>query len=395
MESINLGLGAFIEKDGKDITNVLYDTMKKELNQSGVVIGMFSLFTNKVEVSDAIKSNKYDIIICQEILNNESIGAGSIKEWKKINPHVRVILVISKNKRGGRKLESLYTSTTYYDALYDKDLSGVNLKALIEKSRTREEAYEYYGLENNVSVDVTKNIAEKAERAEEVIAPASSMYEKESLEEVSQKSEDIYNDQDFNEAITQMENLFETEKVQSPEDDLETPPINEESNASVLNEDIFAGEDLFKNTINNRVSEDADTGKRILQDYIAEENAFMGQETKQNTQIIPAARPGRGGLQHVKGIIQAVIDEQLLMVSFTEAVEINDISDYQLTLLIQTGQRGYVHEGRYKAGALSFKAYGNCFVDIETVILEVSDINLVTIEDKILYKECNLIIRNL
>lgn len=411
MDIMNICLGAFIEKDGHDITRRLYDTMKAELLKAGMTMGRFDFYTNKAQVTEAIRGNQYDIVICQENLNGDSIGAGSVKGWKQINQRVRVILIINKNKKGGRKLESLYKDADYYDAVYDQDISGILLKSLIESPRLKEKAYEYYGLTGTVdepqTAPVTEISSEKEDNygraiqnqpvhsdVDEMVTvdtvtsadeaePKPENGKKTGTEKVSQDS--IYGDEEFEKVLDSMEHLISDGIVKDEKSDDFTEMVDSEEQPGE-EENLFEGDSLFKNTVKNRPT----TGE--WQEF--EENSYAYGEEK-TTMVIPASG-SKVIPSFIKGTIQAVMDEQLIMVGFSTPINTgNDMEDKSVTLLVQIAPKGHIENGRYKASHMAIKSYVNCMLDENTVVLEVPDQSMTAIENMIVGKDCNVIFKNI
>lgn len=133
--------------------NVITDALRERDELSIGDIG----FAHTIEdVNRGVESNRYDVLLALDFLGNDvHIGKGSISNWKKTNPFIKIVLIIPSKKRGQRKLESLYNDLNYYDCLYDTEFSdaathSVKVQPLIDlivKGRSRDEAYFYYGLD--------------------------------------------------------------------------------------------------------------------------------------------------------------------------------------------------------------------------------------------------------
>lgn len=404
MDITNICLGAFIEKDGRDMTGLLYDTMKAEFIKEDISIGMFDLFTNKDQVENAIKGNKYDIVICQENLNGESIGAGSIKRWRQLNSRVRVILIINKQKKGGRKLESLYKDADYYDAVYDQDISGMVLKSLVDTPRAKEKAFSYYGFVGAAEepqtpyngkgvVKVTnEGVSSGVEEKENDGTVTDSEKIGEEGNGKMNQEDTAYGSEEFAKEFKDMEYLF-PESIEEGGDEVMERDIDAWEGRQGEKENSFAGDDLFKNTLGNHVEGDEQTGKRILDSYIKEEREFMTGRTG-GTMVVPVT-----GYQtipvYMKGMVQAVIDTSLIMVGLSAPISEDNIQNRFITVLVQTEQKGHMEDGKYKASNMAIRAYENCFIDEMTVILEVPDQDMTVVEGKIVGKKCNMILKNI
>lgn len=430
MGVVNICLGAFVEKDCRDMTNLLYEKMKSELAAAGVDYGVFDLLTNKSMITGAVAGNKYDVVICMENLCGDSLGAGTIREWKGLNPRLKIALIITKKKKGGKKLLSLY-QYGYYNAIYHEEISGVTLRAIIEKARTKEEAFAYYGLGGSVEeADVAPQGGAVSSINKEAVAPAVDSTEqnvggasasgavvvsaeseavieepaavapegKEEKATVAEVVEDVSLDEgteSFEDVLKSMDKLFEDDAfTEEPVDDTFSSWDSEKQD-----EPLFGGDDIFRNTAANRVPGDDAMGERILRDYREEEkemmsNPFPGVKPVQVSSLVPTGNFA-SYTSSLKGIIREIVDEQLLLVSMSDTKGIEDIDSLSFLLLVHTGRKGYVEDGKYKASTLSLKAYGNCVIDEGLVLLEVPDRDLVAIENSISGKECSLIVKKL
>lgn len=101
------------------------------------------------EIDAAVKANAYDVIVISEKLGNRHIGSGSAKNWIATQPELKIMIIIGSDRKGGNKLAGLFKNG-YYNSIYQSDFkTGEIIADLITKGRTKEEAFEYYGLENN------------------------------------------------------------------------------------------------------------------------------------------------------------------------------------------------------------------------------------------------------
>lgn len=116
------------------------------------------------EIEAAVKANAYDVIVTSENLGARNIGSGSAKKWIEIQPELKIMFIIGSDRKGGNKLAGLFKSG-YYDSIYQPDFkTGEIIADLIVKGRTKEEAFNYYGLENN---EEFKEQMKKAEAQQE------------------------------------------------------------------------------------------------------------------------------------------------------------------------------------------------------------------------------------
>lgn len=471
MGVINVCLGAFVERDGRDMTNLLYEKMKSELAGTGVNIGTFDLLKNKQMITSTIASNMYDVVICMETLNG-GLGTGTLREWKRLNSRIKIILVISKKKKmGGKKLESLY-QMGYYDAVYHEEISGSLLKSIIDCPRTKEQAFVYYGLSGTVdepmvapldgvssytnTTNTGVNVGTASGSAASVsldakVEPAAAVIKETAVEEVkavggvsgtlggvkagsaavvaeesvtenygfgqsvdrtgNTVASDVV-ENDFENVLQSMDKLFEDKErvFESESSDFGKTVFTEENSErasadweGVPVNDMFAfsGDELFRNTALNRVPEDDAMGERILNDYAEEEKVMMSQPfpgvsvkpINVSSIIMPASAVSHRS--SMRGMIQDVLDEQLLIVSMPCEQFAGDMESVSFILLVHTGRKGFVENGRYQSSAISLKAYVNCVIDDNLVLLEVPDKDLIAIENSILGRECSLIIKKL
>ena len=148
MRVINIAFAGDMDENS---VGLVAKKLKMEIEETGrYAVGLMDTATTKDEISAFVASNKYDVIICQEKIREVAIGAGSIKQWKKENGIIKIILLVDIKKRGGDKLKSLLKDAGYYNALYFQDASGINLVNLFDVGRSREAAISYYGLEGRL-----------------------------------------------------------------------------------------------------------------------------------------------------------------------------------------------------------------------------------------------------
>ncbi len=102
-------------------------------------------FVTTTEGIDMISPAEAELIIAYEEVSKKKIGTGTLKSWLRTNENLKVILIVDSAKFGSGKLHGLY-ELGYYNALLFSDFKWSKIRALLEKPRTRDEAYEYYGL---------------------------------------------------------------------------------------------------------------------------------------------------------------------------------------------------------------------------------------------------------
>jgi len=421
MEVVNVLLGAYIEKNGVDVTKQVAVAMQAEIAQAGISAGLFDSVTTRDEITAAIKSNKYDVVICQEELSGVSIGGGSIREWKELNPKLKIILIVDAQKRKGAKLKNLHVKCSYYDALYGIELTGVNLAKLIKQSRSKEEAFLYYGLEEEKAEKeerVESTIEEivsaepeilteeaKEEVAEEAGAALDEFLEPDgAMETLTEKSEEEGLLDAFDSELRNMEQLFHEQADRKKEPEMEQTKDNS---------GFFGGSSLFTNTINNRMPEDKEMGEDILKEFggpmlhqeksrevyfggsvLQEEIPPVTASSITSVAVASAHHPLQKQIKHLKGNIAEVMEEQLLAVVFDAPLVLQGterVSDYVFTMLVQL-QEGHMENGRYRTGIVSLKGYGNCMIDDYIAVVEVVDRDLSDLADRIKARDCNVIL---
>lgn len=116
-------------------------------NEDKLQVGRLDFVDSKEDIEQRINGASYDVLLCTERIRGVNIGNGSIKQWKKKNHLLDIILFIDAAKKGGEKVRSLH-SDGYYNAIYSTDLQKRShlIIDLILASRTVDEAAEYYGL---------------------------------------------------------------------------------------------------------------------------------------------------------------------------------------------------------------------------------------------------------
>jgi len=141
---INLLIGT---KDSS-VSEVFAKKLSAELSAEGIIsVGMVDIAVTRNKLTEGIQGSNYDVVICSEEIGDAKVGTGSIRNWMGQNPNVRIILVMNDEKRGGDKVKSFLTDIQYYDALFLSDFTTETISRLLQNSRTRAEAIDYYGIE--------------------------------------------------------------------------------------------------------------------------------------------------------------------------------------------------------------------------------------------------------
>lgn len=125
----------------KTMTQMLcsLDFGEVKITESDIVFGTTS---TRIEPSGI---SEFDIVIAKELVDGVRIGPGRVKQYFVNNPDLKLILIVDKEKKSSGKLNALY-KVGYYDVLLSNDFKWKFVEKLIYKSRTEEEAWDYYGL---------------------------------------------------------------------------------------------------------------------------------------------------------------------------------------------------------------------------------------------------------
>lgn len=105
--------------------------------------------------------------------------------------------------------------------------------------------------------------------------------------------------------------------------------------------------------------------------------------------IPPAVR--REVLPSVSCNIRDVITSQVILVDSIGVFPYQNIDTLEFTLLIHTGRKGTVVNGRYQSGSISIRAYGNAFLSSTTIVLDVPDVDMMELRGLVIGKACTMI----
>lgn len=115
-------------------------------------VGHFDFAFTKDSLVEKMKSNVYDVVLCNEELGADKIGIGSLRSWKEEFPNIRVILLVGNARKGNIKLIQLIQKLEYTDVLYMGDMNGKSICDLLENPRSVKDAVYYYGIENSEDI---------------------------------------------------------------------------------------------------------------------------------------------------------------------------------------------------------------------------------------------------
>lgn len=143
-------MGFHKENDScRKIKHFFAEEMQNYLTPGNTVVAVNST-TDRMEFDDSVRGGMYNVGFVLEIMNGAPIGQGGIKAWRRDNPNMRIILVMEESRKGTGKAKGLF-DIGYYDGIFfGNNVSFQSLVDLLEKGRTKEEAYKYYGLENYI-----------------------------------------------------------------------------------------------------------------------------------------------------------------------------------------------------------------------------------------------------
>ena len=130
-----------------------WDKFKQDMSQRLCSINSEAFRTTKGEITFVSEQGRltpekvgaFDLVICAEEVDSLKIGVGTIKKWKAVNPDIRIILIVDKEKKSSGKLNAMY-ELGFYDALLGNDFKWTKIERLILVPRTEKDAYDYYGL---------------------------------------------------------------------------------------------------------------------------------------------------------------------------------------------------------------------------------------------------------
>lgn len=177
-----------------------------KITESDIVFGTTSTRIEPAGITE------FDIVIAKELVDGVRIGPGRVKQYFANNPDLKLILIVDKEKKSSGKLNALYKAG-YYDVLLSNDFKWKYVERLIYKSRTEEEAWDYYGLAlysdySKVKLPDKENIEEVTERG------AGNIAEHVKNVEVTGMSADVMKRHD-NESVSAEE--FSVELVKNPD----------------------------------------------------------------------------------------------------------------------------------------------------------------------------------
>ena len=221
--------------------------------QLGTITHTFS----RSELDSAIASGLYQACFVLEKMENQPIGQGAIKAWRKACPSIRIILLMGAERRSTAKANGLYEIGYYEGMFLEQKMQMDVLARLFEYGRSKEDAFTYYGLESFIPFEKKpKEPIVIEEPAEEIV--------KETVEENTTTTEDSSENLNFpqeEDEPASEEETFEHEEVplaSEPESQNDIAPeedtaaiadiiepleeVTEEINSPAENDDISKSE---------------------------------------------------------------------------------------------------------------------------------------------------------
>ena len=164
MEENNVVICLKDNEAGRKASERVDEIVAQYMDLEGTII---TCVFSKEEFDNCIYSGAYKVGFILEKIEDTPMSYGAIRSWKKLNPDARVVLIMADDKIDGAKPSGLYEKG-YYDGLFMKDFCGPAMISLIKRSRTKEEAYSYYKVDE----------FEEKKKAEELLNEAAEQKEK-------------------------------------------------------------------------------------------------------------------------------------------------------------------------------------------------------------------------
>lgn len=170
MKELNIIMGISVDNEAcRKIKQFFTEGIQNYLSEEFTVHAVNST-TDRIEFDDSVRGGMYNVGFVLEVMNDNPIGQGAIKAWRRDNSDMQIILVMDKSRKSTGKAKGLY-DIGYYEGLFLDDISTEILVNLIENGRTKEEAYAYYGLDDYIE-PVKKGKSLKPEGIKEDKKPA-------------------------------------------------------------------------------------------------------------------------------------------------------------------------------------------------------------------------------
>ena len=196
-------------------------------------------------INISLHEGKFDVLFVQETIEGgQGVGYGTLKDWSRDYPNVRVFLLLDKKKKGQMKLYNLW-SKGYYQAIYFQEIAECEdaFFDTIVNGRTKEEAFSYYGIEeihkkmqesalveNEASEDAESVISEERSDAVENKVPAEEVVERNEKQLIPEEEKEVEEEKktDSENESTGMEERTEDIPKLKPEEEFLTQEQQEE-----------------------------------------------------------------------------------------------------------------------------------------------------------------------
>ena len=116
-------------------------------------IAEWRIVTKKKDITETLKHEQFDVLLCFTPIAYDKIGSGTMKVWQGIQKQLKIMLFMERSVRDGdaetlpsKKPELLYKNG-FYDCYFIGDMRGSDVINSILTGRTAEEAYSYYKLD--------------------------------------------------------------------------------------------------------------------------------------------------------------------------------------------------------------------------------------------------------
>lgn len=241
--------------------------------QDGFYVEQIDYAVSKEQVDEYLNREKYDVLVCFEKLQNTSVGQGTVRVWMKDYPALKIILVVDNSRKSTGKMKGLY-DRGYYDALYFQDFNPKELIQIVQHSRTKEKAWECYGLDNYIDVlakdkvrstvsDKGQNMTENGNRNKDSIT----VPQVENLGHSSDENEAINLSNGINEIpADKLEGNTFGERANGERDQMDWQGLLEEKD---LSEYIYADEYAAQiNSEQEDIGQDEDSGDKDVREVI-------------------------------------------------------------------------------------------------------------------------------
>jgi len=162
MKTLNFILGLKQNGACEVIRKMFMESLSAALGNE-YTVGLVSTTYSREEFNAAIAGGEYQVGFVLEKFENDAIGQGAIKAWRRMNPSVRIILLMDNSRICTSKTMGLY-EIEYFDGLFLKDFNLSSMVKLLEVGRKKEEAFLYYQLDKYVDYKKEKKVNSNADK---------------------------------------------------------------------------------------------------------------------------------------------------------------------------------------------------------------------------------------